>query len=732
MARDISELGADVIDDTPVDPKHKMSAKRRNYIIGGSIGGALLVGAIIATVILCNTALSDYSNVEKVMYYITPTSELKEGEKPGAVLYKLNSSYKYKSTFRIPSQVKGYPVIGVANEAFSGHQEIKKIVMPNSLRFVGTRAFYNCQNLSSFTWSKNLVEVGVDAFANTKFYTNLSKDKSGIFKLPAGMLVYAGEDYFESGTALVSDEISEAEINDIKTRYSASNVSRFSSLGITGICSGVFKNNDKIVYIDFFRDIDVVYDYTFSGCKNLKGVDLTHSNINTLSLGCFKDSTKLKDIKLSDKVTTIADYVFANTGLTSDIPDLSHVTSLGSYIFADCASLQQLTYDSTIVPNYLFSGCSSLSLIEWGQDNSNIDQITKIGVGAFEGTNFSTFIVPKNVTVINDYLFQNCLNLKTVKLYGNPTWHARTGEQIDPEEYDYDEEGHPIMPTFIDDSGVSHEGILDGVSVIKAAAFKGCAQLDTIGLYGDDYLDMPGQPVEGQFTFPYSLQKTDVSTTIEGKNNYVFSGSKVQKVVISPNQSTIGSFAFFGVDTLNEVQFLYPEQSKLTTIADAAFENCTGLTSISIPANVSTLKSSVFRGCTNLVTADIKNTKIKSVSPELFYECTSLSHVDLPSTVTVLKKSAFYKTTSLDYLIIPSGVTSIEKGSVAECRTGDEKLPIYLELTYEDAVENIARYSENLFDENCKVYYFLEGEKVPGRNYWKYNSSDQPEVIPND
>ena len=70
MARDISELGADVFDDTP-KPKNKISPKKRNYIIGLSITGALLVGVAAATVVLCNTALTDYSNVENVSYYFS-------------------------------------------------------------------------------------------------------------------------------------------------------------------------------------------------------------------------------------------------------------------------------------------------------------------------------------------------------------------------------------------------------------------------------------------------------------------------------------------------------------------------------------------------------------------------------------------------------------------------------------------------------------------------------------
>ncbi len=153
MARDISELGADVFDDTP-KKQYKISPKKRNYIIGLSITGVFLIGAVIAAVVLCNTALTDYSNVTNVIYYFTPETQLKEGEKPTAVLYKLPSDVKFSSTFRIPSQVKGYKVIGVAERAFASHEEIKKVIMPNTIEFVGEEAFVNCTNLASFTWRR--------------------------------------------------------------------------------------------------------------------------------------------------------------------------------------------------------------------------------------------------------------------------------------------------------------------------------------------------------------------------------------------------------------------------------------------------------------------------------------------------------------------------------------------------------------------------------------------------
>lgn len=281
MARDISELGADVFDDSP-KKQYKISPKKRNYIIGLSITGALLLGALTGVIIAANTVLTDYANVDNVMYYFTPESMVGEGEKQTAVLQRLPTDKKFPSTFYIPAQIKGYEVVGVAKEAFASHSEIKKVIMPNTIQWVGEQAFANCTKLSSFKWSKNLTDVGVDAFLNTAFYNNLLKDTTALYDLPSGVLVYAGNDYFEANTALVSDSLSEAEIANIKSNYTVSNVRKFSELNVKSICSGAFKENDKITYIDLPESLDDIYISTFEGCTNLEGLNGTHSKLTSI------------------------------------------------------------------------------------------------------------------------------------------------------------------------------------------------------------------------------------------------------------------------------------------------------------------------------------------------------------------------------------------------------------------------------------------------------------------
>ena len=139
MARDILDLGADVFDDTVVASKHRISPKKRNYIIGLSITGVLLAGLITFTVIASNTFLQDVDNLEKIQFIYTPTSMLEEGEEQTLTLFKLDPNTKYPSTFRVPEKVKGYRVAHIGTEAFVNHPEIKKIIITKYVKTIGDR-----------------------------------------------------------------------------------------------------------------------------------------------------------------------------------------------------------------------------------------------------------------------------------------------------------------------------------------------------------------------------------------------------------------------------------------------------------------------------------------------------------------------------------------------------------------------------------------------------------------
>ncbi len=720
MARDISELGADVFDDTIPQGKHHMSAKKRNYIIGLSITGVLLVGLVIGVVVLCNTALTDYSNVRNVKYYYTPQALLKDGEKPTATLYQLDSDKKYPSTFRVPSQVRGYKVTAIGDNAFAGHDEIKRVIIPNTVTTIGEKAFYNCTNLKKFTFSKNISYVGTDAFLNTKFFDDISSDSTKNYTLPSGILIYVGNDYFKPNTALISDDVSDADKQAIITKYGAdaNEIIKFSDLKIKKLASGAFRNNDKIVYLDLPTGISNLPISIFEGCKNLKGFDSTNSNITSIDNYAFKNCKKLKDIHFSDGIESIGKEAFANTGLVDSLPDLSKVTTIGESVFANCTSLTTVTYPISTVPNKMFANCSSLKEIKWGENNSAIDNITSFGYGAFTGTGFEEFIVPKNITTLSDELFMDAKDLKTLYVYGNPD------NKVDAESGE----------TYIDENGEVKQGTLLGINSVKTRALKGCESLTTIATYKDDYSSLKKE--EGVFNLPNSLKSTNASSTME--DSYAFQNTAATKVVIGNNLKNIGKYCFSEMKELKEV--VLAEKGQLNTIMGNAFQNDRKLEKINLVNSITSIGASAFKNCEKLQNLDLQNTQITSINSETMYNCQSLESIVIPTSVTNIKKHAFYNTLTLQKVYIPKEVGTVQEDSfcTADGTNRDAPLEIYVQKYYslvsggksteanyafktvKDPVTGEETIQWLWHDEQCKVYYLLgEGETpVEGVNYW--------------
>lgn len=69
---------------------------------------------------------------------------------------------------------------------------------------------------------------------------------------------------------------------------------------------------------------------------------------------------------------------------------------------------------------------------------------------------------------------------------------------------------------------------------------------------------------------------------------------------------------------------------KLTEIDEQGFKDCTGLTEIVIPSNVSSIDNEAFKGCTNLVKVTIENDYVSSVGNNIFEDCTNLTSIYVP------------------------------------------------------------------------------------------------------
>lgn len=97
--------------------------------------------------------------------------------------------------------------------------------------------------------------------------------------------------------------------------------------------------------------------------------------------------------------------------------------------------------------------------------------------------------------------------------------------------------------------------------------------------------------------------------------------------------------------------------ASVTSIADGAFRNCTALTTVTVPANVESLGSYVFDNCSALTTVNLHNGL--TLGDYAFNNCTALQAVTLPADLTAIPEGLFKGCTSLQNVVLPAGVTSI-------------------------------------------------------------------------
>nr|WP_315317177.1 leucine-rich repeat domain-containing protein [Treponema denticola] len=97
-----------------------------------------------------------------------------------------------------------------------------------------------------------------------------------------------------------------------------------------------------------------------------------------------------------------------------------------------------------------------------------------------------------------------------------------------------------------------------------------------------------------------------------------------------------------------------------------AFSDCTGLTSISLPASLTTIGEGAFEGCKSLtsITLPANLTKIDKYT---FSDCTGLTSITLPANLTQIGEYAFYDCKGLTSVHLPASLTTIDRYAFYGC-----------------------------------------------------------------
>lgn len=102
------------------------------------------------------------------------------------------------------------------------------------------------------------------------------------------------------------------------------------------------------------------------------------------------------------------------------------------------------------------------------------------------------------------------------------------------------------------------------------------------------------------------------------------------------------------------------------SIGYGAFEFCSGLTSVSLPASVAEIDAYAFTLCSDLESVNIP-ARVTEIKEGTFDNCTSLASITLPAGVTEVGAYAFYSCTSLASATLPENLTAIGEGAFGYC-----------------------------------------------------------------
>ncbi len=607
--------------------------------------------------------------------------------------------------------------LSYSKHLFLNGEEVKDLIIPNSLTSMGNYAFSGCSGLTSVTIPNSVTNIGESVFYGCSGLTSVIIPES---------VTSIGNQAFYNCSSLTQIEINSNTIVN-STNYST---------------SMSFKNifGEQVTKYIIGKDVTGIGAYAFSGCSGLTSITIPKS-VTNIGESAFSYCSGLTSITIPESVTSIGEKTFYNcTGLPSvTIPE--SVTNIGASAFYGCSCLTsvhisdlkawcELTFFDRN-SNPLFYAKHLYLNDKEVEDMVIPNGVTSIGASVFYNcTGLTSVIIPESVTSIGNQAFYNCSSLTQIEINSNTIVNSTNystftsfknifGEQVT--KYIIGKEVTNIGAyAFSGCGGLTSITIPESVTNIGAYAFSGCGGLTAVHI--------PNLKAWCEISFSNS----DSNPLFYAKHLYL-NDKEVEDMVIPNSLTSIGNYAFAGCSGLTSITI--PES--VTNIGESVFYGCSGLTSVHIsdlkawceltfsdiysnplfyakhlylndkevddmviPNGVTSIGASVFYNCTGLTSVIIPSS-VTGIGAYAFAGCSGLTSITIPESVTNIGNQAFYCCNSLTSITIPNSVTRIETGAFVRCSgltsVHVSDLKAWCEISFSNSDSNPLSYAKHLY-----------------------------------
>ena len=187
---------------------------------------------------------------------------------------------------------------------------------------------------------------------------------------------------------------------------------------------------------------------------------------------------------------------------------------------------------------------------------------------------------------------------------------------------------------------------------------------------------------------------------------YYLNGKEITSLEIPAGVTSINKNAFCGCSSLTNLTL----PAGITEIGDKAFAYCSGLRSLTLPDGLTKIGVAAFTECSGLTNLTFPSSLTK-LGDFAFYQCKGLKSLTLPNGLTEIGECAFWECRNLTSLTLPSSLTSTGRYTSSPFLHCNQLNDVRY-IIYDDLTTYVQKEHPNMHIPHDNIKYYLNDQEI--------------------